>query len=69
MEWFEAEPWRTARAFLDRLQDKYPDRYPDGLVRTLQRRMKIWRADRAHDLIFGSFADQQSHAAPAEPRR
>lgn len=29
---------------LEYLQDKYPGRYPDGILRTLQRRVKQWRA-------------------------
>jgi hypothetical protein len=56
-EWFEAEPWRTSREFLERLQVKYPGVYPDGLIRTVQRRMKIWRSAQANALVFGPFAD------------
>ncbi|MFW8610023.1 hypothetical protein [Rhizobium beringeri] len=32
---------------LERLQVKYPGVYPDGLIRTVQRRMKIWRSTQA----------------------
>ena len=39
--WFEAEPWRTARELLERLQDEQPGAYPVGLLRTLQRRLKV----------------------------
>lgn len=46
-EWFEAEPWRTSRELLERLQVKCPGVYPDGLIRTVQRRMKIWRSTQA----------------------
>lgn len=56
-EWFEAEPWRTSRELLERLQIKYPGVYPDGLIRTVQRRMKIWRSTQANALVFGPFAD------------
>jgi len=28
--WFEAEPWRTARELLERLQGEHPGAYPDG---------------------------------------
>ena len=56
-EWFEAEPWRTSRELLERLQVKYPGVYPDGLIRTVQRRMKIWRSTQANALVFGPFAD------------
>jgi hypothetical protein len=51
--WFEAEPWRTGRELLERLQSNYPGEYPDGLIRTVQRRVKGWRRDRAHRMIFG----------------
>lgn len=51
--WFEAEPWRTGRELLERLQSIYPGQYPDGLIRTVQRRVKGWRRDRAHRMIFG----------------
>ena len=52
--WFEAEPWRTARELLDRLQEQQPGAYPVRLLRTLQRRLKIWRRDKAHELVFGA---------------
>ena len=53
-EWFEAEPWRTARELLERLQDEQPGAYAVGLLRTLQRRLKGWRGDKAHELVFGA---------------
>lgn len=52
--WFTAEPWRTGRELLTRLQDEYPGTYPDKLLRTLQRRLKIWRQDMAHRMVFGA---------------
>ncbi|MBV8704871.1 MAG: hypothetical protein JO118_14305 [Acetobacteraceae bacterium] len=51
-EWFEAEPWRTSRKLLDRLQGEQPGVYPDGLLRTLQRRVKGWRRELAREMIF-----------------
>jgi hypothetical protein len=51
--WFEAEPWRTSRELLERLQTEYPDAYPDGRLRTLQRRLKEWRREAAHRMVFG----------------
>jgi hypothetical protein len=51
--WFEAEPWRTAPEPLERLQEQHPGAYSDQLLRTLQRRVKIWRRDRANELVFG----------------
>jgi hypothetical protein len=54
--WWDAEPWRSSRELLDRIQAKYPGMYSDGLIRTVQRRIKIWRAASAHELVFGPFA-------------
>jgi len=55
-EWFDAEPWRTSRELLERLQREQPDAYPDKLLRTLQRRVKVWRRENAHQLVFGAAA-------------
>ena len=52
--WHEAEPWRTGRELLERLQAEQPGLYPDGLLRTLQRRLKGWRREVAHRLVFGT---------------
>ena len=51
--WFQAEPWRTSRELLERLQAERPGACPDGQLRTLQRRLKGWRRDVAHTLVFG----------------
>jgi hypothetical protein len=51
--WFDADPTSTGGQLLDRLQETYPGRYPDGLLRTVQRRLKIWRREIAHALVFG----------------
>ena len=51
--WFEAEPSRTARELLERLQGEHPGVYPHGQLRTLQRRLKGWRREVAQALVFG----------------
>lgn len=51
--WFEAEPWRTGSELLSRLQAEYPGDYSDKLLRTLQRRLKVWRSEQAGALLFG----------------
>ena len=51
--WFEAEPAQTGSELLLRLQTSHPDRYPDALLRTVQRRLKIWRSKIASKLVFG----------------
>jgi len=65
-DWFEAEPWRTARELLERLQDEQPGAYAVGLLRTLQRRLKVWRRDKAHELVFGATAPGVE-AVPVQP--
>lgn len=40
----EKEPRLQAKTLLEVLQQKYADRFPDKLLRTLQRRVKKWRA-------------------------
>lgn len=64
--WWDTEPWRTSRELLDRIQAKYPGMYPDGLIRTVQRRVKIWRAATAHELVFGPFANEEHMAETAK---
>jgi len=61
--WFEAEPWRTARELLERLQGEHPGVYPDGQLRTLQRRLKGWRREVAHALVFGPAAGEDASVA------
>jgi hypothetical protein len=51
--WFEADPSRTGGELLMWLQ-AYPGRYPDGLLRTVQRRLKVWRGEIASALVFGA---------------
>ena len=71
--WFEAEPWRTSRELLERLQVEYLGAYPDALLRTLQRRLKAWRREAAHNLVFGTVTadglaqDLCGNAPPSSP--
>ena len=60
-QWFEEEPWRSGRDLLDKLQAEYPGDYPDGLLRTVQRRLKVWRSEKACALVF----TRSSSASPA----
>jgi hypothetical protein len=54
--WFGDEPWRTGRELLERLQAEQPGNYPDALLRTVQRRLKIWRSEQACALVFARSA-------------
>lgn len=64
-EWFEAEPWRTSRELLERLQREHPGVYPDGQLRTVQRRLKGWRREIAHSMVFGSAAADEAAPTPS----
>ena len=66
--WFEAKPWRTSRELFERLQEEQPGSYPDGLIRTLQRRVEVWRRDRALQLVFGRTAATMSVEIDAATR-
>jgi len=68
-QWAEAEPALTARELLQRLQAQYPDSYPDGQLRTLQRRLKIWRAQMAKELILGTTAEDNRRQLTYVPTR
>ena len=65
--WHEAEPWRTGRELLERLQREQPGIYADGLLRTLQRRVKVWRREVAHTLVFGTALANPGAAAATMP--
>ena len=65
VEWLEAEPDRTATEILDRLRCQNPERYQPKQVRTLQRRIRIWRAMQARRLVF-SGKDLASDSASAD---
>ncbi len=54
--WFLAAPWLTSRELLARLQAEASDPYPEMLLRTLQRRVKEWRREAAHRLVFATAA-------------
>ena len=51
---FDADMAQTGRELLSKLQSAHPGAYPDGLLRTVQRRLKIWRAAIARELVFGA---------------
>jgi hypothetical protein len=51
--WFEADLGATGRQLLGRLRAAHPDEYPDKLLRTAQRRLELWRRERARELVLG----------------
>lgn len=56
VEWLEAEPDASAGTLMPRLQLEYPGQYNRGQLRTLQRRVKEWRAAKARVVFFGNYA-------------
>lgn len=50
--WLHDEPDRTAVELLHRVQDEHPGQFPDGQLRTLQRRITLWRRAAARRLVF-----------------
>ena len=53
MTWFEDGPEQTGVMLLRRLQAEHPGVFDDNLLRTLQRRLGQWRAQKAQQLVFG----------------
>jgi hypothetical protein len=51
LQCLEADPDQTSRELLAAFQIRYPDRYHAAHLRTLQRRLKIWRHDAVQRLI------------------
>ena len=45
-------PARRSGCLLLRLQTEHPGEYPDTNLRTLQRRVKLWRRAAARKLVF-----------------
>ena len=62
--WFDEDRSQTGRNLLSKLQAARPGAYPDGLLRTVQRRLKIWRADVARELVFGTTQGGAQLAVP-----
>ncbi len=52
--WFDEDRALTGHELLSKLQAAHPVAYPDALLRTVQRRLKIWRAEIARELVFGT---------------
>jgi len=64
--WLVAEPNLAASELLPRLRQRLPDLYPTGAqLRSLQRRVKVWRAERARQLVF---ANASAGSAPLDSR-
>jgi hypothetical protein len=52
-DWLRAEPDITAKALMQRLRERFPEVYPTAAqLRTLQRRVQLWRNEQIKRLIF-----------------
>jgi hypothetical protein len=58
----ETDPDQTGRELFAELRSRYPDQYQPGQIRTLQRRLQIWRKQAARRLVFG--VQDQSFTIP-----
>ena len=66
-EWLRAEPELTAKALMQRLCEQFPDVYPTGSqLRTLQRRVQLWRNEQVKRLIFASTGTQVTGSETAQ---
>ncbi|KVD76698.1 integrase [Burkholderia ubonensis] len=68
-QWLEMEPGITARAVHDRLVAMAPAMYSSAQLRTLQRRVKAWRSNRAKELVTRILGDADAVKAGAATQR
>ena len=62
-----AEPAASAKALMERLATLVPDVYASmAQLRTLQRRVKAWRAERAKEMVLGRLSTRDAVPVPAE---
>jgi hypothetical protein len=52
--WLEERPDMEAKAMLQRLQASGYGNFPDGQLRTLQRRVQVWRKQIVQQLVYGA---------------
>src|ERR1700719_5356586 len=63
-EWLRAAPDTPPKALMQRLREQFPDVYPTGAqLRTLQRRVQLWRNEQVKRLIFQA---SDTHLASSE---
>ncbi len=65
--WLMERPERTAKSVLQELQQRYPGQYGDAQLRTLQRRVRTWRA-RAILVFDDGWLEEDMMAGHAFPR-
>lgn len=55
--WLEETPDVEAKQMLKRLQESGYGQFPDGQLRTLQRRVRLWRMRIVQELVYGNGQD------------
>ena len=61
--WLEERPDMEAKVMLKRLQSSGFGEFPDGQLRTLQRRVRVWRKQIVQQLVYGT-ETQSAQSAP-----
>ena len=65
--WLISEPTVTAKELLNRLARMVPQAYASkAQLRTLQRRVSTWRAEKARDLILGKLRNERNLSATTQ---
>jgi len=67
-KWLESEPGITARKLHERLVALAPAMYSSAQLRTLQRRVKAWRSNRARELVIQILGDTDAMKAGTATR-
>lgn len=68
-QWLETEPGITAKKIYERLAAMAPTLYTGAQQRTLQRRVKAWRSNRARELVIRILDDADAVNAGAATQR
>lgn len=69
LQCLDADPDQTSRELLTAFQNRYPDRYGTEHLRTVQRRMKIWRRESVQRLIceMDGLSEDVSYSSNGHP--
>jgi hypothetical protein len=65
--WFIEDPSQCGRELLENLQAAHPGEYPNDLLRTVQRRLKVWRHETASRLVIGSMMLEAAGSSASLP--
>lgn len=68
-QWLETEPGVSAQQLQKRLTEMMPELYSGAQLRTLQRRVKAWRTNRARELVTRTLGADAVEAAAATRRQ